>query len=401
MTPAERIFGRTLAGRALRVLGLLLTAAAGGAVWLVSTLADEATPLSISSDATTLKALIDDWAADGAIPGVILRVDRNGETLYEHASGTLANGSDTPVTPDTPFHTASVGKLFTAAAMLRLSERGLVDLDAPVVSYLGRDSLDSFLNINGRFYGAQVTVRHLLAHRAGFGNTDSDTRFALTVLLNKNKKFTPDELLAIAARVPAVGRPGERMSYASPGYYLAGLVLEKVAGRPYHEVVRAEIFDRLGMGATVEANAEWDRGSDHLHHYAGRIDLSERDPGFEFADGGFVTTAGDMAIFGQAIIDGKLFDEAATARAFTAPWPGDENETFHQAMGPGVKRVGNRPVLISHRGYWGVYFLVYPRSQTVVTLTLAQSRADTNAFWSEARPLIEALDGTDLETGET
>ena len=387
-----RLFvARTPLGWMVRLAGGLAVMALAHIAWITAALINEASPVRVSSDATSLEALMDDWASHPSIPGVILRVDQGQQTLFQHAAGFTRKSADEALTPETQFHTASVGKLFTAATVLRLSERGLIDLDAPVATYLGEERLANLLHFNGKHYAAQMTVRQLLGHRAGLGNTDHNIGFGLTVLFNSKKSFSQDDLLEAAGRVPAVGPPGEQEAYASPGYYLAGLIIEEVTAQPFHLVVRAEIFDRLCMTETLESNQEWDRSFPYLHHYAGWIDLSEHNPSFEFADGGFVTTARDLSLFGRAILDGELFEKAETAQAFIAPWQGEETISAHRGLGPGVVRDNDLPTIIWHSGYWGVYFLVYPNTDTIVSMTFAQSRADYRAFWETAKPYLDTM----------
>lgn len=334
-------------------------------------------------------AVLAGWASLPEVPGVVLRVEGPGGAVYAGAAGTLERGGGEPVTPDTPFHVASVGKMFTAVTVLRLAERGAIDLDRPVAEVLGDALLAGLVVIDGVDRGARITPRHLLTHRAGLGNTDDDLGFQARLLLRPGRRWTPGELLDRARGLEPAGIPGERSAYASPGYFLLGLLIEKVAGRPYHDVVRAEVFEPLGMERTWESTHEWAGQDAVLHHHAGRFDLARHDPSFEFADGGFVSTAADLTRFGRALLAGEAFDRPETLDVLLSPWPGEEPVGFYQAHGPTVYRPEAGPTQVFHSGYWGVYLVLLPDDGRVAALTLAQSNASGWTFWEQVRPLLE------------
>lgn len=151
--------------------------------------------------------------------------------------------------------------------------------------------MDGLVAIDGRDYADSITLRQLLSHRAGVANTDNDLEFVWWVMSQPQRRRTPREILAHARRIGGVAVPGTQTSYASPGYTLAALVLERAAGQPFHQLVRRELLERLGMHATFDATHEWPRDRATLHHYLGSIDFSRFDPSFEFGDGGYVSRA--------------------------------------------------------------------------------------------------------------
>ena len=142
------------------------------------------------------------------------------------------------VTPDTVFEIGSVGKSFTAIALLQLQERGLVDLSAPVTDYLPWFSVRSTYE--------PITIAHLLSHTAGIiGGSDMayDGRYETWHLRETDVS----------------GPPGERFHYSNVGYKTLGYLIEAITERAYGEVVRERILTPLGMDATVVPITNADR----------------------------------------------------------------------------------------------------------------------------------------------
>jgi len=339
-------------------------------------------------EAADLDTLLANWAGLGLVPGVILQVEGPDGPIYRGAAGTLSTDGGDPVSPDTPFHTASVGKLFTAATVLRLHERGVLDIDKPAAAYVGDETVAGLVVVDGEDLSGQITIRQLLCHRAGLGNTDDDLRFQLGILSQPGRRRAPRELLDHARRIGAVGPPGAQTSYASPGYFLLGLVIEAAAGMPYHEAVRQETLEPLGMANTFEATHEWPKDAPFLRHHVSWIDFGDFDPSFEFADGGYVTTAADLIVFGKALIQERLFKQPDTHALFLSRPPGAENARGYAALGPHVYHPERGGTAVYHGGFWGVFLVAYPENGVVAAMTLAQSNADLGLFWGQARQIL-------------
>lgn len=161
------------------------------------------------------------------IPGVALGVFHNGEVLRVQGYGLANIEHGVAVHPQTIFQSGSIGKMFTAAAVMALVEDGLIDLDAPLREYLP-DAPESW---------DAITPRHLLNHTGGLGSPEQDYRH----------DYSDDDLIALYAATPALFVPGQRYSYSNTGYALLGIIVNKVAGRHYGEVLEERIFAPAGM----------------------------------------------------------------------------------------------------------------------------------------------------------
>ena len=347
---------------------------------------------SVSRDgpADSIARVLQGWAAIDGVPGALLHVEVAGETGVSEAAGWMSNAQQQRLRPDVHFHIASIGKLFTAATVLRFSERGLLDLDAPVAHWLDEERLSGLVVVDGVDHGGRITARQLLTHRSGLGNTDDHLVFQAWVLLDADRRWSPGELLDVARQTRPAGRPGERTAYASPGYWLLGLLIEAVADRPYHEVVREELIDRLALEDTFEASSEWQGDEETMHHYVGWFDLTDHHPSFEFADGGFVSTAQDLVRFGRAVIDGDLFEREETLDIFLSPASGEASDSFFQAHGPLVVHEDERPTVVMHQGFWGTALIIEPAIDRVSVIAMGQSNASTWQLWRQIRDMLPA-----------
>lgn len=291
-------------------------------------------------------------AADPALPGVILRLEtaRGGQSW---TAGRLRRDGGPALRPGTPFHSASLGKLFTATAVLQQAERGMLSLDDPVIAHLGAATLRGLAGADA----PAITLRDLLGHRSGLPVLDSNPHFQSAVLDAPTRIWTPQDLLGAARGLPPSGRPGTQSAYSSTNYHLLGLVLEKVTGTAYARLIRQEILAPLGLSRTWHSAAEWPtaRGAQLpvLHHYAGVMDLTGHHPSFEFADGGFVSTAADLTRFARLLARGVPFADPGTwAQMIEAETPRPDG--LHQALGPLVAWQGGAPRAALHGGFWGL-----------------------------------------------
>lgn len=171
------------------------------------------------------------------IPGAAIVVRRAGETVLAKGYGIANLEHGIPVEPETIFQSGSTGKQFTAALALLLVEDGELALDAPVSEYLP-DAPESW---------KPITLRHLLSHTAGLGDYTPD--------FDMRRDYTESELLARIYATPLAFAPGERWSYSNLGYVTIGILIGRVTGRFYGDLLEERIFQPLGM-ATARVISE-------------------------------------------------------------------------------------------------------------------------------------------------
>jgi CubicO group peptidase (beta-lactamase class C family) len=166
------------------------------------------------------------------IPGLSLLVVRAGKIIRAEGFGLANVELQVPVKPETIFQSGSVGKQFTATAVMMLVEEGKVGLDDPLIKYF-KDAPASWKD---------VTVRELLSHTAGFGDYPKDFDF--------HKDWTEDEELKLVEATPLAYVPGTKWEYSNLGYLTLGVLIHRVTGEFYGDFLQKRIFQPLEMSST-------------------------------------------------------------------------------------------------------------------------------------------------------
>src|SRR3984957_12002892 len=166
------------------------------------------------------------------IPGLSLLVSKGGQIVRAEGFGLANVELQAPVKAETVFQSGSVGKQFTATAVMMLVEEGKVALDDPLTKYFS-DAPTSW---------KEVTVRQLLSHTAGF--TDYPEKFDF------RKDWTEDELLKMVEEVPLAYPPGTKWEYSNLGYLTLGILIHRVTGEFYGDFLQQRIFQPVGMQTT-------------------------------------------------------------------------------------------------------------------------------------------------------
>ena len=238
------------------------------------------------------------------VPGVSLAVVQDGRVVKQQAYGFADLEQMVPVTPDTVFEIGSITKQFVAAALMTLVEQGTIDLDQPASKYLS--------DLPPAWH--EVTVRQLLTHTSGIPDFEEILGYGAY-----RSPTTAQQLLAVAAAKPMDFSPGTRWHYSNTGYYLLGLLIEKVSGAPYLSVIEKRILAPAGMTRT--------RSSVPTEIIAGRASgyaldegrLANRDaiqPTAVGAAGDLVSTTGDLVQW-NAMLDAQ---SVLTAESYTQIW---------------------------------------------------------------------------------
>ncbi|MFJ7243082.1 serine hydrolase domain-containing protein [Kitasatospora sp. NPDC098652] len=261
---------------------------------------------------------------DGAPAALATVKGRDGRTrTYTAGVGDVTTKAKVP--RDGQLRAGSNTKPFTAVVVLQLVAEGKVSLDASVDTYL--PGLVRGDGIDGR----NITVRQLLQHTTGLPEYfDHDT-----VLNDSKRYYEPRELLGTALAKKAHFAPGAQWEYCNTNYLLAGLIIQKVTGRPLGEEVNKRIVDRIGLRHTYfptpgdtklrEAHPEgYYRTEDgSLRNY------TELDPSWGWAAGAVVSTNTDLTTFFGALLGGRLLPAAQLAEMRTT--------VPAEAFGPGVR----------------------------------------------------------------
>ncbi|MDH4309474.1 MAG: beta-lactamase family protein [Acidimicrobiia bacterium] len=261
----------------------------------------------------SVRKWIDGRAESGQFSGVAL-VARRGETVFEHAAGLAHRGLGVPVTVGTRFQVASVTKMMSAVAALRLVEEGAIALDTPLTEVLPPE-------LRPGAVAAEHTMHHLLCHMSGLANyhDDEDESWASFVScwdrIPCYRIREVADMLPLFADLPSVFAPGEDWRYSDSNYILIGLIIEQVTGRRYRDFVADEVLAPAGMADTSFTDLDFDPPGLALGYATsdrpnekGRSNLYAV-PAAGMPDGGIITTAGDLARFFEALDGGRLVSD--------------------------------------------------------------------------------------------
>jgi CubicO group peptidase (beta-lactamase class C family) len=166
------------------------------------------------------------------IPGLSLLVVKSGKIIRSEGFGLSNVELQVPVKPETIFQSGSVGKQFTATAVMMLVEEGKIGLEDPLTKFFP-DAPAAW---------KEVTVRELLSHTAGFGDYPKD--------FDMRKDWTEDEELKLIESIPLAYPPGTKWSYSNFGYVTLGVLIHRVTGEFYGDFLQQRIFQPLGMSTT-------------------------------------------------------------------------------------------------------------------------------------------------------
>jgi len=270
------------------------------------------------------------------IPGVSLAVVKDGQIILAKGYGFANVEHQAAVKPETIFQSGSVGKQFTATAVMMLVEEGKINLDEKIGKYLG-NAAESWKNI---------TVRNLLTHTGGMTDYPKDFDF--------RRDYTEDELLKRAEAIPMAFQPGEKWDYSNVGYIMLGILIHKVTGKFYGDFLQKRIFKPLGM-TTARVITEADIVPNRAAGYRlvkGELKNQEWvSPSLNTtADGSLYLTALDMAKWDAALYGEKLLKKTSLEQMWT-PVKLNNGKTSPYGFGWALGEINKRR-LIEHGGAW-------------------------------------------------
>lgn len=310
-----------------------------------------------ADQAALLQAAVDRARAEFHLDSLVVGVSVPGGRGWTGSSGFAADGR-TPLAPNAPFVIASVTKTFTAALVLQLVEERRLSLDAEVADLLP-----------GVAVPAQVTVAQLLRHTSGV----ADLLKPLRPQLNEETdyRFAPAEVVA------SVGKPwwppGTDWGYSNTNYVLLGMVVERVTGQPFAEVLERRLLAPLrlvGSGMLLEPDAPWLMPASWVTAF--------------WTSGSMYATADDLLRWGDALYDGHVLRPGSLRRMLAF----DRNR---YGLGAEQLTIGDRPAY-GHSGLLrGFTTLLVHLPADDVTLVVLSS----GPRYDPAQLLADAEEGED------
>jgi D-alanyl-D-alanine carboxypeptidase len=304
------------------------------------------------------------------------------------AAGVANEATGKAMGTDTPFLSASVGKLFVAVAVMTLVQDGVLSLDDPVTKWVPAATLQGLPIGGGDGAWPTVTLRLLLGHRSGLPDYFSDPskdgapRLYDLIARERDRRWSRDDLFAWArAHYAPVGTPGERFHYADTNYDLLGIVLEKATGSgSFVDVVRARVLTPLALKHTWYHSLEQAPPGEKPIADAFIGDVNMHDAPSLTADqagGGLATTVGDLRLLLRALVKGTPVPLSSLATSFSqdAMVPGIDVGLCAWRIRPGgiFFALGGLPELVGHSGSTGVWAYYVERHDAVLVGAVSQS----------------------------
>lgn len=303
--------------------------------------------------------------------GTIL-VAENGKTIYKNALGYLDFETKEKLQINSPFYLASVSKQFTAMSIMILKEQNKLKYEDKLSDYF--PEFPSYSN--------QVTIRHLLTHTSGIPN-----HYRLGAY---KKDLTNQEVLEILIKQDTLDfNPGENYSYSNGGYVLLAMIAEKASAKPFHEFLKEQIFNPLGMNQSLV----YDESKPEIplraigHNNFGDINDYEI---LTTGAGGIYSTVEDLYLWDQALYTEKLVKSETLNDAFE-PFKLNNDSISNYGFGWKIEQ-DKTGKIVSHGGALVGYRTYIERNlsskNTIIFLT---NRGSTTSFDKLSDAIVNIL----------
>lgn len=325
------------------------------------------------------------FMAANSVPGVSVAVVQDGELVWSAGFGMADLENFVPATSSTLFRLGSVSKPITAAAILQLSERGKLDLDAEVQRYCPAFPKKEW----------PITTRELLGHLGGIRHYNPDGKGDIPD--DSAKHFTSmEESLQIFAGDPLVAKPGTKFHYSTYGYTVLGCVLEGAASEKYVDYIKEKVFEPAQMEETqadnffavIQHRSRWyHKDKSGVVQNAGVLDSSYKIPG-----GGLISSADDMARFEIAILANKLL-KPATREVMWTPQKAADGSQNGYALGWGTQKKYGLAMVEHTGGQQGTStsIILVPENRAGIVVLANMDNVDSAALSTEILKIVLGL----------
>jgi CubicO group peptidase (beta-lactamase class C family) len=338
--------------------------------------------LSLAQDVKAIENYVNQMAKRDEYSGVVL-IAKNNEILFEKAYGYAQVEHKIINHTYTKFNLASMGKMFTAVAIMQLIESGKLKLEDTVGKILS-DYPNKTVRDN-------ITVHQLLTHTSGMGDFFNQ----------KFQEYPKHTIQSLHDYLPffvndSLGfKPGESFGYSNAGYIVLGMMVEKISGKNYYDYVKENIFQPIGMNSTG-----WDLVADNL---AGGYEYSYANTSWKksslegtkgSAAGGGYSTCNDLFKFAKALKGNTLLSKQSFELMTTDQFKNDYGYGFSLTTVNREELVGHNGGAPGASGELDIY-----KNSGYVVITLS-NRSSLDG-WVEVRSIIRSkLAGSSPQTEE-
>lgn len=316
---------------------------------------------------TALNRRISNRVAQLQIPGVVVDVSR-GSKSWTASYGVSDLDTRQKMAANMHVRVGSVTKTFVTTAALILADRGKIDLDAPVSKY-----------VKGVPHGDEITVWMLGSMTSGLPSYTFDPKFQKDIFTNPESRYTADQLLALAFKLPMQSKPGTEFYYCNTNTIILGKIISRVTGKPLPMALYDTILGPLQLTHTVWPT-DGQMPSPYAHGYTlqnlvgRRTDATFNDPSWANAAGELISTTVDLRKWARTLGSGSLLKPATQARRleFNGLKPNSKEKYYGFGMGKAAGWVGHTGTLPGYN-----VCCYYLPSQDLTIVTIANSDMPT------------------------
>lgn len=323
-----------------------------------------------TAPADRVSNFVNGYLKKNQIPGCAVMVRQNGKVLLCQGYGVANLEHGVHVTPQTVFQSGSIGKQFTAMAVMMLVEDKKLALDDPISKYLDVPKT-----------WADIRIRHLLTHTSGLGD------YPESFLLQRD--YTEDELLKMLTEEPLAFVPGEQWSYSNLGYVTLGVLIRKVSEEFWGDFLQRRVFRPLGMEHTraiSEADIIPNRAAGYILKNGQLKNQKWVSPSVNnTADGSLYFTVEDLAKWDEALETRQLISRVGYEQMWT-PVKLNNGKTAPYGFGWQVAKTHSGHAVLEHGGAWqgfSSYIVRYPDDG--LTVVVLCNRAGASASYIAKR----------------
>ena len=317
--------------------------------------------VGIDSDAhplaDDLQGVLDDYIANGG-PGVSVAIETP-DGWWLGCAGMARIEDQTQMKPCHLFHSASVGKPYTATLIMKLQEQGKLDVDDSIRNYLPEEMVSQVCNAD------VATIRQVMSHTSGIRDYTFYSEERVDVMNNPFEDRTfKSRYEKFVYGLPAKYAPGENFRYSNAGFDMLGLTIEKASGMSFGDYFQQEIIDAIGLSSTYFKSSPGYPEIDglvngYIEHYPGElqncthIDREMAEMGMGHL--GVIANPYEFARFYQELIRGNVLETATLEEMLTVEFVVRENVN----MCLGIYYViddshGNRPMYVHNGAVYGM-----------------------------------------------
>lgn len=303
---------------------------------------------------------LDEWRQSIQAPGASLGIVQRNGTVIGLASGIADRSSGRRLLPSQLMMAGSTGKTFFAALALQLIEAGRLDLDAPISRYLGdRPWFTRLPNAK------EITVRMLMTHTSGLVRYEMNPKFTADLRAQPDKVWTPEEEVAYLFDAPPPFAAGQGWDYSDTNYIVLGMILEGITRTKAYDEIARRFLNPLKLVEVAPTTGR--RIAGLVNGYAGAKDplgLPDEvapdgafviNPQFEWAGGGYATSARDLARWGHALYTARAVSPKMRDLMISAAVPARLGPETRYGLGVIVRSTTAAGPAWGHSGFFPGY----------------------------------------------